>query len=63
MIVPRVIMESTQPTGHTKYRNVRFGYSGKIQYTHTNRSKHIYTSVVMVAAIGLPIPRRASPKV
>ena len=53
----RVIIESIQPTGHTRYRNVRlFGSSGYIKYTHTNLSTHINTNVETVGIIALPIP-------
>lgn len=59
----RVMAESTPPIDQIKNKNVRFGKSGKIAYTHTNRIKHIYTSVQTVGIMGLPIPRIAAPRI
>jgi len=56
------MMERIQPTGHTRYRKVRLGYSGKRQYTQTKRKRHINTKVAAVGIKGLPIPFRAEPK-
>ena len=56
-------IDSTQPIGHIKYRNVRFGSIGNTKYTHRKRIAHIKISVATVATVGLPIPRRAAPNI
>ena len=57
------IMHATQPMGHTRYRNVRFGTSGKIRYTQTKRRTHIKIKAVTVGKVGLPMARRAALKI
>ena len=59
----KVMMERTQPMGQIKYRNVRLGTSGKMKYTQINRLTHMNRNVATVADTGLPIPRRAAPKI
>ena len=54
------IMDALQPIGHTRYRNVRFGTSGKIRYTQIKRRPHIKIKVVTVGNVGFPMARRAA---
>ena len=56
-----MVMDSVHPIGQTKYRNVKFGQSGKIRYTQTKRSAHMKINVAIVVTIGFPMPFNAAP--
>ena len=58
-----MVIDSIHPIGQIKYKNVRFGQSGKIRYTHTKRIAHIKISVAAVATIGFPMPFIAAPMI
>ena len=58
-----MVMDITHPIGQIRYKNVRFGQSGKIKYTHTNRIAHIKINVAAVVTMGFPMPFNAAPMI
>ena len=50
-------MQSIQPTGQTRYKNVRFGHNGNKTYTQKNLIANWNINAVTVGTIGLPMPR------
>jgi len=47
------MMERIQTMGHTKYRKVRLGTSGKIQYSHTKRKAYARVNFLAVVSLRL----------
>ena len=61
-IIERVIIAIDQPIGQTRYKNVRLGYSGKINNPQTILNIQVQKNDVTVGIIGFLIPLNAPHK-